>query len=331
MTTCDREEEAPLLVRSPADRRTLLWTLVFVPTLLVGHFLVPEGRAWLLPLSMYFAVSCAVIAHNHMHCPTFKRGTLNRAYSHFISVFYGYPVFVWAPTHNLNHHRYVNKHGDATITWRYTNRHNVVVAATYFFVSAFHQGRWIGAFLRQARASKPALYRRLIGQYFVTYGAHLAVLSIAIGLFGLGEGVATYLYGLGIPAFFALWTVMLFNYCQHVHTDPWSKRNHSRNFTGRLLNFLLFGNGYHTVHHDQANLHWSEAAAAHARIAHEIDPRLCHRSMWLFFIRQYALAPFFPRLGTEQVGRAPFDCPVEQRERDAPGQYDLGRAFGGQV
>jgi beta-carotene hydroxylase len=73
------------------------------------------------------------------------------------------------------------------------------------------------------------------------------------------------------------------------------------------LNFLLFGNGYHTIHHENPSLNWADASRAHAAIRSLIDDRLCHRSMWLFFFRQYVLAPFCPRLGTVQVGRAPFD------------------------
>ena len=99
---------------------------------------------------------------------------------------------------------------------------------------------------------------------------------------------------------------MLFNYEQHVHTNPWSKYNHSRTFNSKLLNFLLFNNGYHTAHHENASMHWSELAAAHARIADKIDPELCQRSLWWYWLKQYFLSPFFPRLGTKQIGRPPF-------------------------
>jgi beta-carotene hydroxylase len=324
-----------MLVKHPADYRTLVWTFLFTPGLAVLHYLRPDLRFMLFPASMYFAVSCAVIAHNHMHCPTMASKSGNRIFSHWISIFYGYPVFAWTPTHNLNHHRYVNKHGDATITWRHTNKHNALVAGTYFFVSAYYQSFWIKDFIRQAKAKNLPLYRRIIAQYLVTYGAHAAAVGLSIGLLGLGPGLQTYLLALGIPAFFALWTVMLFNYSQHVHTDPWSKRNHSRNFTGKLLNFLLFGNGYHTVHHDQANLHWAEAEAAHEKIKAEIDPRLCHRSMWWFFFQQHVLALFFPSLGTVQVGRAPFDCEENERREDSPELMDVGpggaATAGGQI
>jgi beta-carotene hydroxylase len=297
--------------RRVEDYRTLLWLLLFAPGLVVVHALRPEWSVWLLPVSCYFAIATGVIAHNHMHRPTLEAKWANELLSAWISVFYGYPVFAWLPTHNLNHHKLVNRRGDATITWRYTNRHNVLVAATYFFVSAYFQSAWIKDYVREARREKPQVFRRIVGQYVFTYGVHAAVLGAAMAAYGPGAGLRLWALSLGIPAFSALWTIMLFNYCQHVHADPWSPHDHSRNFESKLLNFLLFGNGYHTVHHEQPSLHWADAAAAHRALRPKIDPRLCEQSMWWFFFRQYALAPFFPRLGTTQLGRAPFDDAAE--------------------
>jgi beta-carotene hydroxylase len=293
--------------RRREDYRTLLWTLVLTPLLVSAHFLRPELGLALLPLSCYFAIATGVIAHNHMHRPTFQAKWANELFSGWISVFYGYPVFAWLPTHNLNHHKLVNRRGDATITWRYTNAHNAFVAATYFFVSAYFQSAWIAAYVREARLRKPEVFRRIVGQYLFTYGVHAAALFGASQLYGWGPGVRLWALSLGLPAFAALWTIMLFNYCQHVHTDPWSLHDHSRNFESKVLNFLLFGNGYHTVHHEQPSLHWADAAREHAKLRSQIDARLRHRSMWLFFLRQYLLAPLWPKLGTVQVGRAPFD------------------------
>jgi beta-carotene hydroxylase len=231
-------------------------------------------------------------------------------------VFYGYPVFAWLPTHNLNHHKLVNKRGDATITWRYTNKHTLWVAASYFFVSAYFQSAWIKSYIAQARRDKPAVFRRIVTQYVVTYGVHASALGLAIVLYGPQRGFGVWALALGVPAFAALWTIMLFNYIQHVHTDPWSAHDHSRNFEGTLLNFLLFGNGFHTVHHEQPSLHWADAARAHARLRSSIDARLCQRSMLAFFVRQYLLAPLFPSLGTVQLGRAPFDDATQPIDLD---------------
>lgn len=296
-------------LRNSADWRTLLWVFVLTPGTVAVQYIDPTLLPYLAWLSFYFAVATAVIAHNHQHCPTFVSKRWSQVMGDWISIFYGYPTFVWVPTHNLNHHRLVNKPGDATITWRLTNSHNLLVAVSYFFVSSYYQAEPINQFIRKARASKPELFRSIVRQYAVFLGAHAALLSLAIALHGVGLGLKVWGLTLGLPALFALWTVMLFNYEQHVHTDPWSKYNHSRNFEGKLLNFLLFNNGLHTAHHEKADLHWSELPAAHAKLAPHIDPALRQRSLWWYWLKQYFLSPIFPSLGTSQVGRAPFELP----------------------
>ncbi len=297
-----------MLPRNAADYRTIVWVLL-APVVVAVQYARPDWVPYLFWLSCYFALACGVIAHNHNHCPTFKSKLMNEIFGNWISIFYGYPTFAWIPTHNLNHHKFVNRAGDATITWRYTNRHNALVAATYFFVSSYFQSDPIKAFIKKAREKNPKLYRRVMIQYAVWGGAHVALASLAIWMHGLGTGL--YVWGLAcaLPAFFALWTIMLFNYEQHVHTDPWSKHDHSRSFDGWWLNFLLFNNGYHAAHHENPGTHWSKLGEIHQRIAKQIDPRLIERNMWWYFFRQYLLAPFMPKLGSSQIGRAPFDPP----------------------
>ena len=307
-----------------ADYRTLLWTLVLTPGLVAVQYARPDLIPYLSWLSFYFAVSCGVIAHNHLHVPSFKSKAANELFGNWISIFYGYPTFAWIPTHNLNHHKWVNKPGDATITWRFTNRHNVLVAATYFFVSSYYQSEPIKTFIRKAKERNPSLYRRIITQYFVVFGSHAVMLSLAVALHGVQTGVFVWAFTMGLPALFSLWTIMLFNYEQHVHTDPWSKKNHSRNFVGKLLNFLLFNNGLHTAHHENAGLHWSLLRESHATFEHEIHPELKQRSVWWYWFKQYFLAMFFPSLGTQQIGRAPFDTREGERNDISTDEVGLG-------
>ena len=102
---------------------------------------------------------------------------------------------------------------------------------------------------------------------------------------------------------------MLFNYEQHVHADPWSEHSHSRSWTSPLLNFLLFNNGYHAAHHEYPSTHWSELPEKHAPLAPLIHPDLVEGSLLWYFAKNYVLAPFVPRFGSTQIGRAPFDPP----------------------
>ncbi len=297
-----------MYLRYTSDRRTLVWALA-MPVVALLPYARPELAVWLWPLSCYLALSAGVIAHNHNHTPTFRGRKLNAAFGNWLSIFYGYPTFAWVPTHNLNHHKFVNKAGDATITWRFTNKHNALVASTYFFVSSWYQSEPIRDYIQKAKEKNPELYRTIQGQYVLFVGTHLALLSLAIALHGWRTGFVVWSLMFLTPALFALWTIMLFNYIQHVHTDPWSEHDHSRSFTSPLLNFLLFNNGLHSAHHEMAGAHWSTLPELHARLAPDIDPRLNERSFWWFCLRNYLLAPLFPSLGTHQLGRAPFDVP----------------------
>jgi beta-carotene hydroxylase len=299
-----------MLLRHSADRRTLLWMLVFAPGLVLAQYLRPEWQSYLAPFSFYFSMSSAMIAHNHQHSPTFKHKALNRWFGSWVSIFYGYPAMpAWIPTHNLNHHKLVNKPGDASITWRLTNSHNAFVAATYFGVSAYYQADLIKGFVSRARARQPALFRQIVLQYVFVYGVHAAMLAVAVAAYGPSLGVSLWALCMGLPALFALWAIQLFSYETHVHTDPWSRWNHSRNFESKLLNYLVFNNGLHTAHHEQPGLNWSKLPELHASVRPHVDPRLNIPSVTWYWLKQYLLSPFWPRLGTAQIGRAPFDVP----------------------
>ncbi len=305
-----------MLLRYRSDRRTLIWAAA-MPLVALLPYAHPSWAAWLWPLGCYLGLSAGVIAHNHNHSPTFRNRSYNGMFGNWLSIFYGYPTFAWVPTHNLNHHKLVNKAGDATITWRHTNRHNWLVAFTYFFVSSWFQSEPIKDYIGKARSSKPTLYRSIRGQYAFFVGAHLSLCALAVALHGWQLGLKIWMLMFLAPAAFALWTIMFFNYIQHVHTDPWSEHDHSRSFTNPVLNWLLFNNGLHTAHHEMAGAHWSTLPALHARIAEEIHPQLRVHSFWGWAARNYLLAPFFPSLGTRQLGRAPFDDPAVRR-RAAP-------------
>jgi beta-carotene hydroxylase len=311
-------------LRNPKDRRTLLWALA-MPFIVGAQYARPSLVGWLTPLTCYFALCAGVMAHNHNHCPTFKERGWNRIYGHWLSLFYGYPTFAWIPTHNLNHHKHVNGPGDATITWRYTNRHSLPVALTYFFVSSYFQSGPINDYIRRAKQNDRRLYREILLQYAVWGGAAVGLLALAIGLHGVRTGLMVWLGASVLPAVFALWTIMLFNYEQHVHADAASEHNHSRSWTGRLLNYLLFNNGLHAAHHENPGTHWSELRRVHAELAPKIDPRLVEGGMTWYFVKCYLLAPFWKRFATVQIGPEPSRAVMATSPVDvAEGERALG-------
>ena len=298
-------------LRHRADFRTLAIVALAV-SLVALQYALPSLVIFLCPISCYLAVACGVIAHNHNHSPTFVGRRANNGFGHLLTVFYSYPTLMWVPTHNLNHHKFTNRPGDATITWRYTNNHNLFVALTYPFVSGFFQGEPIQRYIGRAKSHNPRLYSRIVFQYVVWIGVYVLMLTVA-GLLHhherRGLGLYVWFFSLILPAICSATLIMIFNYIQHVHADAWSALDHSRNFTGILFNFLFFNNGFHTAHHEHPGLHWSALPTAHARIADQIDPRLNEPNLCWFLFRQYVLALIWPSLGTAQLGRSPDQLP----------------------
>jgi beta-carotene hydroxylase len=297
-------------LRNSADYRSLLW-IVLATALVALQYTWPATVFYVLPFSCYLAVACGTIAHNHNHRGTFDEKRANRWFGHVLTIFYGYPTMMWIPTHNLNHHRFANRRGDATITWRYTNRHNLFVAMSYFLISSYFQSESITYYISNAKRNNRRLYWRIVTQYTFWATFFLGMLGLSVMLHHRQHlGLFVWFFALVLPALCSLTLIMFFNYVQHVHADAWSHHDHSRNFTGAAFNFMFFNNGYHTAHHQQPGLHWSELPAAHANIVNSIDPRLNERSLIWYLIRQYLVAPVFPQWGTRQLGPEPRDISV---------------------
>ncbi len=274
------------MLRYSADRRTLLY-LVGMTALLAWQWSLNTIQPALYVLHLFLSIAMTVISHNHNHLPMWRSKKLNAITDYWLTLLYGFPAFAWIPTHNLNHHRYTNREGDYTITYRLSERNNLFTLLSYPAISTVYQQKPTRLFLATMWHTNRLRFFRYIGQYIT--------LVIYVGvLLWLDWRKALYL--VIIPHQVALFTVLTFNYLQHVGTDEESRYNHSRNIVGPLMNLLLFNNGYHTVHHDNPSTHWSELPSAHAQVADRIHPQLNERSFWWLVLRTYFLAPLIPRL-----------------------------------
>ena len=238
---------------------------------------------------LFMEVSVAIIAHNHNHVPIWRSRFLNIVTDYWLTLFYGFPAFGWIPTHNKNHHFLNNKKGDHTLTYRISEKNNIFTLLSYPSISSYFQQKPIAAYLRTLwRSNRPKFY--LAASQYLVLGLYYAV---AIFVLNWKKAVLFIV----IPHQVSLFSILIFNYVQHVHADEESEHNHARNFVG-LINLVLFNNGYHTIHHKAPAIHWSKTPEAQKKIQNLIDPSLNERSFCWFILRVYLLAPFHPRFGT---------------------------------
>jgi beta-carotene hydroxylase len=279
------------VLRNHADLRSVAY-LVIATGLVVWQWSLPAFSPLLFAWAMFMAVTVTVIAHNHNHLGMWTSRRMNRVTDYWLTLLYGFPAFAWVPTHNMNHHKFTNREGDYTITYRYSERNNLVTLLTYPTISGYHQQKPIRAYLGDLWSKNRPRFWFSVSQY--------AALAVLIGIALVIDWKKALLY-IVVPQQFGLFVVLIFNYLQHVHADEESEINHSRNFVGPVLNFLLLNNGYHTAHHLSPGSHWSKMPEAHRAIAHRIDPSLNERSFWWMLIRVFLLGPFIPRFRSRSL------------------------------
>jgi beta-carotene hydroxylase len=278
-------------LRFREDGRTLLWAFVLLPLVPVLAYARPALAPWLLPLALYASYCSGVLAHNQNHCPTFVGRRANDAYSAWLSVFYGFPLFAWVPTHNQNHHRYMNGDGDVTRTTRSGTGDHPWVAFTYPIRSGAWQMPLIRAYVRDAWARHPARLRRVVLEAAAVVLGHGALVALAVSLHGARRGLLVYALSAGVPALMATYFMMLTNYLQHVGCDPASPDDHSRNFVSPFWNWFVFENGLHAVHHEHPGTHWSRLPGLHAARAGRISARLNQNSLFGYVLQAYVIEP----------------------------------------
>jgi len=297
-------------LRFIADRRTLVWALLLFPALPVLSYARPALAPWLLPFALYLSYCSGVLAHYHNHAPVFRDKRLNSLYSAWLSFFYGCPLFVWIPTHNRNHHRYLDGPGDATRTSLLARKDSFWAALCYPARSALAQMPAVLGYARAARTKHPARFRQIVLESATVVLGHAAAAGLAFFLYGLARGALLYACALGIPACYAAWSMMFTNYLQHVGCDHASADDHSRNAVSRWMNWLVFEAGYHTVHHEHPGSHWSAYPAMHAARATRIAPHLNQGTLLGFCVRRYLLDPLRSR-GNADRSRAQLVQPWE--------------------
>lgn len=288
-----RRALGPLRVRADC------WSLAYLgltTALLVWHWHLDAIHPSLVVLACVLTYGCGCIQHDQAHLPMWSSRWLNALTEAWIQVLRGDGVWSWVPTHVGNHHRYANRPGDLTLTWRCGRGNHLGNAILYTFCGCALYGLAVLRYLGSALRQRP---RRAAG-ILALIALHAAVLTYALHL-----DVQRTLLLLVLPQAVGIVAMIATGFCQHHHTRTGSAWDHSRNFTGRLLNLVCFNHGYHTVHHVDRRLHWSEWPAAHARCRDRIDPSLNESSLGWYLLRTFVLAPLAPRWRSRDHGTVP--------------------------
>jgi fatty acid desaturase len=269
------------VLREKADRRTITFVVVYFGLLITGYA-TDLTLATGLPLTVALCLMsffCAVATHNTVHAPIFHSKALNRVFQATLTVCYGHPVSAYVPGHNLSHHRYTQTARDIMRTNKLRFRWNLLNQLMFSTVVGPAIFKANADYVRAMRKQRPAWFR----QFCVETAVYLTFL---IALFVLDW--QKFLLFVLIPHQYAAFGIMGINFVQHDGCDPDDTYNHSRNFTGKLINWFTFNNGYHGIHHMHPSLHWSKLPEAHAReLRPHLHPQLDRSGLLPYLIEAY--------------------------------------------
>ena len=279
------------LLAHRADARTL-FVMALVTAVAAAHWMAGAFSPWLFLAAMVLAFAVAPMNHNHSHRPMFRHAALNRATEAWFAVFQGHPGYVFQPMHVENHHRFHNGPGDVTRTDLHRDANDLAGLLRHPFEFAWAAAPHIGARMREIWNRD----RREAGWIAAQY---LLLVAVDAGALWLDWRAATYV--VLAPQAAALFWLMASNYLQHAHACGTSEFDHARNFLG-AVNWLGFNVGYHTAHHHEPGLHWSELPALHRELAPRIAPALNEPSLARYCFRVFFLALFSPRHRSRPFG-----------------------------
>ncbi|GMU60316.1 MAG: hypothetical protein AMXMBFR34_20790 [Myxococcaceae bacterium] len=269
------------MLRYSADWRTVFFLCGFAALSLGGWLLDPSGPllvAW-VAVTMVSSWICAIIAHNTVHCPVFKKRWMNRVMQVWISLSYGFPISEYVPGHNLSHHKFMQQREDVMRTTKVNFRWNLLNFLFFFF--AVGPGVTAGnyRYKKLMKERLPAWNRQLWLEIVAVWGVKVALVLV---------DWRKALCFVVLPHLFAVWGITTVNFLQHDGTDDAHPVNHSRNFVGRLFNFFTLNNGFHGVHHKHPGLHWSLTPEVHAQeFSPTIHPALEERSLFGYMFRAF--------------------------------------------
>ena len=264
------------------DIRTLFFTLFYFLSLIISWLFFGIKWYWdiiFVLLNCNLAFICATIIHNCIHAPVFKNQIANQVFQVILTFTHGHPVSGILSSHSLGHHEYLATQKDFFRTSNVRFRLNFLNQLLFFAIVAIPILRGERLFYRKFSRKYPEWARQYMLEVILT-------LVIKVLLTAVNFWAALFL--LWLPHLYSAWGIVGANYWQHDGCDAKHPYNHSRNFTGKLFNFLVFNNGYHAAHHIDPSIHWSELPDYHAKNIQPYNhPALNQPNFFVYLIKTY--------------------------------------------
>jgi len=236
---------------------------------------------------------------------------MNKYFFIFLTIWQGAPASSYVPGHNLSHHKYLQTKRDITRTTKVQYKSQLLNLLAFFpsIVVSIQQNdmAYMGAQKKKGRS----IYYWFIQEVSIFH-------VVLIGLFILDWQRAFMLYFL--PGLLAKDWLLSLNILQHDGCDPKHKYNHSRNFCSNILNYFLFNNGFHTIHHMMPGVHWSLTREKHNNlVVPYIHPNLLEPSILGYIVKAHCMGR--PRINYDGT---PYTSPGINGEigEDEPWHYE---------
>lgn len=294
------------MLRYKADIRTLLNVALYFIIAITPWFLWKDMNNWQIAFwvaaNCLISFICATIVHNTIHVPIFKSRSMNKAFQVVLSFTYGHSTSAYVPGHNFSHHKYAQTPKDAIRTSKARFKLNILNQLFFFFIMSGDILKGELRFARKMYYERPQWFRQYVFEMVLVIGTKIILAIINWKCF---------LLFVAIPHQYAAWGIVGTNYFQHDGCDEEHPYNHSRNFDGKLLNWLLFNNGYHGAHHMKPNLHWSLYPEYHAsKLRPFIHPSLDRKSLLGYLITTH----IYPAKRINYLGQPLVLAPLEKDE-----------------
>ncbi|HMW16590.1 MAG TPA: fatty acid desaturase [Accumulibacter sp.] len=246
--------------------------------LVLPHVLAlgPLSTASWVAIAAVLCFVANIANHNHMHHATFHLRVFNQAFNLVLTICRGHTASGIIVPHQLNHH--VESGGPRDwirpqlagrgIGWVRLIRF-ILAASINMLIARRHPGApRLGPRAEQSRRRE----QRVLATFI---------------LLGVLADWQVFLVFDVVPWALGLAMLVGINLLQHDACLPGRVPGGSRDFVGRVGNWLCLNNGYHTAHHLSPSTHWSRLPDLHAKIAARVRAQRLEYSSVLAFLWRF--------------------------------------------